>query len=466
MAGITDVVEKKTSQAAEPKARAVRKAPVKKAAATASAAKPRAPEAPAKTAASKPAAAKSAPVETPPKARTARPKSRPGDVEAPASLAVDAAPPPPEPVAEKPQPQPAPRRKAAAKAAAKTAAETAVVAAPPVPEVPAREPITIWAISDGRAGIEAQAVGLAEAVARQVPAEIVVKRVGWSGRTGRLPWWANWLPRRWLTPESGVEAPWPDLWIAAGRATLPLSIRARRWSAGKTYVVQIQDPRVPATMFDLVIPPKHDRLTGDNILPITGSPHRVTAARLDSEYEKFKDQIDALPRPRVAVLLGGKSRAFDLSALRAAEMAHQIQLPLEQEGGSLLMTFSRRTPDQAKALLTARLRHLPGVIWDGEGANPYFAFLAAADYILVTEDSTNMATEAASTGKPVFILKMDGTSLKFRLFHQELESMGAARPYGGAFHGWTYDPVDETGRAAAEIVARMDARGEPEATSA
>ncbi len=123
------------------------------------------------------------------------------------------------------------------------------------------------------------------------------------------------------------------------------------------------------------------------------------------------------------------------------------------------MTFSRRTPEQAKALLTARLRHLPGMIWDGTGANPYFAFLAAADYILVTEDSTNMATEAASTGKPVFILKMDGTSLKFRLFHQELESMGAARPYGGAFHGWTYEPVDETGRAAAEVVARMDARG-------
>jgi mitochondrial fission protein ELM1 len=435
MAGITDVVEKKTSQAAAPKARTARKAPARKA--------------PAKAA---------LPTEAAPKPRTsAKPKSRPGDVEAPAAPYVETVAPPPAPAAE--QPKPAPRRKAAASPPPEPAA-------PPAPDVPAREPITIWAISDGRAGIEAQAVGLAEAVARQVPANIIVKRVGWSGRTGRLPWWANWLPRRWLTPESGIEAPWPDLWIAAGRATLPLSIRAKRWSGGKTYVVQIQDPRVPANMFDLVIPPKHDRMAGDNVLPITGSPHRVTSQRLETEYEKFKDQIDALPHPRVAVLLGGKSRAFDLSAVRAAEMAHQIQLPLEQEGGSLLMTFSRRTPEPAKALLTARLRHLPGMIWDGEGANPYFAFLAAADYILVTEDSTNMATEAASTGKPVFILKMDGTSLKFRLFHQELESMGAARPYGGAFHGWTYEPVDETGRAAAEVVARMEGRGETRETNA
>ena len=470
MAGITDVVEKKNTEAAGAEtaartaAKTARKAPAKAATVKAATPKAKTAEADVKTPAPKPAAAaKAAPkaIETPKAetsapARPAKPKvaSRPGEVAAPVPAKAKA---PAKPRAPKPQAEPKPELEAV---------PPAPVAAPPQPEpepepaLPPREPITIWAISDGRAGIEAQAVGLAEAVARQVPAQIVVKRVGWSGRTGRLPWWANWLPRRWLTPESGIQAPWPDLWIAAGRATLPLSIRAKRWSGGKTYVVQIQDPRVPANMFDLVIPPKHDRLTGDNVLPILGSPHRVTSQRLETEYEKFKDQIDALPRPRVAVLLGGKSKAFDLSAVRAAEMAHQIQLPLEQEGGSLLMTFSRRTPDQAKALLTARLRHLPGIIWDGQGPNPYFAFLAAADYILVTEDSTNMATEAASTGKPVFILKMDGTSLKFRLLHQELEGMGAARPYGGAFHGWTYEPVDETGRAAAEVVARMDARGE------
>ena len=330
-------------------------------------------------------------------------------------------------------------------------------------EAPQR-PLKIWAVSDGRAGIEAQVVGLSEAIARLVPCEVTIKRVGWSGGIGRLPWWLNLLPKRWLTPESdipsGKDAAWPDLWIAAGRATLPLSIRAKRWSGGKTFVVQIQDPRVPATMFDLVIPPKHDRLTGDNILPITGSPHRVTPARLKAEYAAFADVIDPLPHPRVAVLIGGKSKAFDLSSERAAQIAHSIQIPLEQDGGSLLMTFSRRTPEPARALMAARLRHLPGVIWpdaagNAEGPNPYFAFLAGADYILVTEDSTNMATEAASTGKPVFVLKMDGSSLKFRMFHEELESQGAARPYGGAFHGWTYSPVNETERAAREVLARI-----------
>ncbi len=332
-------------------------------------------------------------------------------------------------------------------------------------DTPPRPPLKVWAVSDGRAGIEAQVVGLSEALARLVPCEVTVKRVAWKGRTGRLPWWLNLLPKRWLAPESGIPQgkprregqgdEWPDLWVAAGRATLPLSIRAKRWSGGKTCVVQIQDPRVPAHMFDLVIPPKHDRMVGDNIVAITGSPHRVTPQRLATEYEAFKDVIDPLPRPRVAVLVGGKSKAFDLSSERAAQIAHSIQIPLEQDGGSLLMTFSRRTPDAARALMAARLRHLPGVVWNGEGPNPYFAFLAAADYILVTEDSTNMATEAASTGKPVFVLKLDGSSLKFRLFHEELESLGAARPYGGAFHGWTYEPVNETDRAARAVLEKI-----------
>lgn len=320
------------------------------------------------------------------------------------------------------------------------------------------DPLTIWAVSDGRAGIANQAIGLAEAVARLVPARVTVKTVAWKGRIGRLPALLNLMPRRWVTPESGVEPPWPDLWIAAGRATLPFSIRLRRWSRGRTYVVQVQDPRLPLNMFDLVVPPRHDKVEGENVVPITGSPNRITPERLAKEYRAFAPVLDGLPRPRVALLVGGTSKAFRLPVERAAAIANDVRLPLEQEGGSLMLSFSRRTPEPAKALLNARLKDLPGMIWDGEGPNPYFAFLEAADYILVTEDSANMAAEAAATGKPVFIVKMDGDHLKFRALHEDLERLGAARPFGGAFHGWSYEPLRETDRAAAEVVRRIRER--------
>ena len=91
-------------------------------------------------------------------------------------------------------------------------------------------PLRIWAVSDGRAGIEGQVVGMAEALARQRKATVEIKRIGWKDKTGRLPWWLVPFPSRWLTPERGIAPPWPDLMVAAGRATLPVSMRMRRWS--------------------------------------------------------------------------------------------------------------------------------------------------------------------------------------------------------------------------------------------
>jgi mitochondrial fission protein ELM1 len=104
------------------------------------------------------------------------------------------------------------------------------------------------------------------------------------------------------------------------------------------------------------------------------------------------------------------------------------------------------------------LAGLPGMIWDDRGDNPYAAFLGLADAVLVTEDSTNLATDAAATGKPVHVLPMPGRgSDKFRRFHAELARRGVARPFRGALESWTYPPLAETDRAARELLRRYDA---------
>jgi mitochondrial fission protein ELM1 len=323
----------------------------------------------------------------------------------------------------------------------------------------ADRPIRIWAVSDGRAGMESQVLGLAEAVARLRPADVAIKHVAYRPEIRRLPSLLNLFPRHALGRASDrIEPPWPDLWIAAGRATLPLSIRVRSWSKGQTFVVQTQAPRWPAGLFDLVIPPRHDAVAGENVFPITGSPNRITDERLAAERARFAGLIDAVRAPRAAVLIGGRSRHYDITPGRAETLAAEIEAALEAAEAGLMLTFSRRTPPAAKAVLRARLERRPGVIWDGAGENPYFAFLAAADFIAVTEDSTNMATEAAGTGKPVFVLKVDGGSKRLSRLHQELEARGAARPFGGQFYGWSYPPLRETERAAEEVVRRLEAR--------
>lgn len=308
--------------------------------------------------------------------------------------------------------------------------------------------------------MENQALGLAEALQRLLPSEITVSRVKWRKAFDKLP---SALKASWMLDPAGDDPlpaardAWPDVWIATGRATLPLSLMAKRRSGGKTFVVQTQDPRWQTGDYDLVVAPRHDGIEGTNVLSITGSPHRVTPGRLAEGAAAFADQLEALPRPRVAVLVGGTSRAHDLPEAHAAKLAERIATAIGDVGGSLMLTFSRRTPEAAKAAMTARLSGLPGLIWDGTGPNPYFAFLHHADQILVTEDSANMAAEAASTGKPVHVLPMVATRAadKFERLHADLRERGAARAFDGTLGGWGYEPLNETERAAREVVRRM-----------
>ena len=324
-------------------------------------------------------------------------------------------------------------------------------------------PLKVWVVSDGRIGMENQALGLAEAVRRLTPADISVRRIRWRPLFDKLP---SALKASWMldlssdATEPAAGEVWPDLWIATGRATLPLSARIRQRSAGRTFVVQTQDPRWRNDAYDLIVAPVHDGVAGPNVLSITGSPHRVTAERLAEGAAAFAGALEALPRPRVAVLIGGRSRAFDLTEPHAVELADRIASAIEAAGGSLMLTFSRRTPDIARTSMTARLKHLPGLIWDGGGPNPYFAFLHFADHVLVTEDSANMAAEAASAGRPVHILPMIPLKSgdKFGRLHADLRARGAARAFDGVLEPWSYTPLAETDRAARVVLDRMTER--------
>lgn len=321
------------------------------------------------------------------------------------------------------------------------------------------ERLSLWAVSDGRAGIENQALGLAEAVARLTPAEIIIKRLRYAAPWDRLPTALKLWPDAMLRRDSDrIEPPYPDIWIGCGRASLPHALRISMSADGKIFVVQLQDPKTDLKPYDLVIAPEHDHLSGPNVLSLLGSTNRITPERLAAAYEVWRDRLDALPHPRVAVLIGGRSKAFDLDAEHAVLIARDVRAAIEKADGSVLMTVSRRTPPAARAVLTDGLRGLPGVIYDGSGDNPYFAFLHAADRFLVTEDSVNMATEAAATGKPVQIVSLPrrtlGGGTKFEDFHESLRARGVSHPFEDHLSGDPYPPLNETERAAQALLDR------------
>jgi len=298
-------------------------------------------------------------------------------------------------------------------------------------------PLTIWVISDGRRGIENQALGLAEAVARELGTGTRIERVT-------------------VRKDGFVTLPansHPDLWIGCGRAAIAEARRHRRVFPD-CFFVYVQDPRGRYSSFDLIVAPAHDRLRRDNALSMIGSPNRIAASQLDEARTRFSGQIDALPAPRAAVLIGGASKRYRMTPKIGRYLEERIAGLLDQ-GVGVMATVSRRTPDTIRKRLAERFGSDPRVwFFDGEGDNPYFAFLAAADWIFVTEESTNMILEAATTGKPVYLLAMDGKPGKFSRLHAALAAHGALRPFLGTLETWTYPPLDETRRMAHAVIDR------------
>jgi mitochondrial fission protein ELM1 len=324
-------------------------------------------------------------------------------------------------------------------------------------------PRLCWVVSDGRRGIENQALGLAEAVGRLMPLTIE-RRIApcAEGLRDRASSYLRAPRIEDLTPPPGETAGsnLPDLWIGCGRASLPYSERARAWLGGRGFVVQVQDPRRPLHPFDLVIPPLHDRLEGPNVFSILGSPNRVGAAKLAAGAAAFAASPKAPPAPRAAFLIGGDSKRHRLTA-RTLEAIQGAMRRAQEKGFGLLITISRRTPPAAAETLRAAWADKPGVwFWgsDADGPNPYDAFLACADVVLATEDSTNMITEAATAGKPVILLPMDGDDGKFAALYEALARRGNARVYDGRIQAWEVEPLRETERAAAELARRFQAR--------
>lgn len=316
------------------------------------------------------------------------------------------------------------------------------------------DPNLCWVISDGRRGIENQALGLAEAVARIHPFNINVKTINSQGAFKAMPP-ALQLTKKPNPQDYQLTPPYPRLAIGCGRqAIAPLRALKKTFSAD-IFTVYVQSPRINSKHFDLVIAPEHDQTKGKNVLQMVGSPNRVTPNRILEDTTKFIKAVKALNAPRVAILIGGKSKTHTFS--RAAHTKHLNAVhTLLGQGISVMITTSRRTPQWANKDYENLAKTSNRVwYWDGSYENPYFAFLGAANAILVTEDSTNMLTEACATGKPVYTLLMDGQPKKFERLYTALQERCGVIPFTGMIDKYKYVPLDETKRMAQCVISAM-----------
>lgn len=261
----------------------------------------------------------------------------------------------------------------------------------------------VWVLTGYRAGESSQLIALAEAL-------------GWPFAIKRLVYkktdFLISLPR--LVGTQGIDIaqssplapPWPDVIITAGLRNEPIARWIRRHSGGKARLVHIGRPWAGLEHFDLIITTPQYRLPDrPNVLHNHTTLHRVTGTRLDEAAQAWAPQFAHLPKPYIAVLVGGHSGPYTLDAPTAARLGAQASTLAGAQGGALLVTTSARTPPEATAALVAAITTPAYVFrWTPDAKdNPYYAYLALADAFVVTGESISMLTEACATQKPVYI---------------------------------------------------------------
>lgn len=305
-------------------------------------------------------------------------------------------------------------------------------------------------VERGLAGTLNQALGVCDALGIQP----TIKQF-----TLRQPW-RSLTPYINLAIQSGYDgdklaAPWPDVLIAGGRKAIGLALWIKRASGGKTFSVCLQDPRAHRKGFDLIAVPAHDPGRGGNVIVTAAACNRITPQRLADARQKWERQFAHIRSPRVAVLIGGNSKAYSLNTLTTSKLGEDLK-HLASQGAGLMVTTSRRTGDDNLSILQSWLKDTGACVWSGQGENPYEGFLALADHIIVTADSVSMTSEAASTGKPVYRVDLDGGGKRLDAFHAGMEKAGITRPFKGSLENWNYTPLNDAAKVAAAIRDKLN----------
>jgi mitochondrial fission protein ELM1 len=273
----------------------------------------------------------------------------------------------------------------------------------------------VWVFADDRPGNTNQCIGVAEALGFGY----VAKTIRHDPLRVQIPNPLIGASVIALRPDLRADLcpPWPDIVIAGGRRNAPIArwVKQQSIRAGQrpTFLVQLMWPGWPAGDFDLICLPSHDRLrTHRNLLITQGAPHRCWPETVSAAAAEWRDQIPnlaTLPRPWIAVLVGGSTKRHPFAQHHMMELAQSAEALATQTGGSLLVSTSRRTdPILVDTLQSALSRPHFFYPWTEGSANPYIAMLGLADQLVVTGDSLSMCSEAAAQGKPLFIFAPPG----------------------------------------------------------
>ena len=306
-------------------------------------------------------------------------------------------------------------------------------------------------LTEGMHGMISQVEGMAKALDTEYSHKIV--RLS-------FPW--NLIPPK-FTPILQIvlkdkiyitENETPDLIISCGRKSVVPSIFLKRKNS-KIFTIHIQDPKVSFKNFDAIVAPEHDNLSGNNIYSSKGAIHYITQSAIDNAKTYLKENINS--EKVVSLILGGPNKYYNFDKDQLVNIFNQIKSDFVSRGYKVIVIPSMRTPKSSIELAIKELSSCGHVV-DKVDKKAYLSAYALANYVIVTCDSTSMISEAATSGKPIFVahMKTKKNNYRFKRFFELFKQMGITRALGEKVEPWTYNKHNEAQRIAAEIKNKIE----------
>ena len=246
-----------------------------------------------------------------------------------------------------------------------------------------------------------------------------------------------------------------DIIISCGRKSVIPSIYLKKNSKKKVHNIHIQDPKVSLNNFDFIIAPEHDGLTGDNVILSKGSIHYLTKEEITNNHEYLSEKLNN-EKEYLSLILGGPNKYYDYNEKNLIKIFDKIKSILESNNLQAIIIPSMRTPEKIIDFTQNYLGENNLVIKDVD-KKAYLSSLSLAKYIVVTCDSTSMISEAALTGKPIYIAEIPAKSndYRFRKFRDLFHKLKIIKNLNEKVEIWNYEILDETNRIGKEIKKKI-----------
>ena len=234
-----------------------------------------------------------------------------------------------------------------------------------------------------------------------------------------------------------------DIVISCGRKSVIPSIYLKNKFKNKVINIHIQDPKVSLNNFDFIISPEHDGLKGENVISSQGAIHYLREEELEKNAGYLKSQVKK--EKIVSLIVGGPNKYYDYEDKEVEKIFSKIKENFLKKGYQLIFIPSLRTPQR---IIDKAQRYFDEnqIIIKDVDKKAYLSSLMLGDYIVVTCDSTSMISEAAITGKPIYVAQM--TSIKkndrFKKFFELFKSLNIIKDLENSLDVWDYKKLNET----------------------